>query len=108
MICTSVIPCLSRDLAKSNKNVSMFLLLSWLFWSFLKIWLFSKMEDKQDTFSQLFNSTTKVTIFFKKPGYLDLKVKTNLTADTYQRQFQQKPCFGGKIVAFWTVSWGQR
>ena len=34
--------------------------------------------------------TNKVTIFRKSSGYFDYKMRTNLTADTHGRSFQQK------------------
>ena len=38
----------------------------------------------------------------------DQTIKTNLTADTYRRLFQQKTVFFVEnIVAFWTVFWGK-
>ena len=65
MICTSVIPCLSSGLAKNNKIISMFVLLSRLFYHFESLALFSKMGNKpctkavkQDVISQFFKGTT--------------------------------------------------
>ena len=65
MIYTSVIPCLSSGLAKNNKDMSMFVLFSWLFGHFQSLALISRMGDnlytkavKQDVFSQFFKGTT--------------------------------------------------
>ena len=67
----------------------------------LKVWLVFKMGgggDKpytkavnQDIFSQFFKSTTKITIFSKKPGYFKDKPNSRHTSKT----FQQKLCFFG-------------
>ena len=71
---------LVSGLAKINKIMSMFVnvLFSRLFGHFGCLTFLKKMGDKlytkvviQDIFSQFFKSTTKVTIFSKKPGYLD-------------------------------------
>ena len=49
MICTSVMLCLSTDLAKSDKIMSMFVPFSRLFWPFLKFGFFPKWGDKPYT-----------------------------------------------------------
>ena len=62
MICTIVMPCLSSDLAKNNKMMSMFVLFSRLFKSFS---FFSKMggqtlhqSSQAGCFSQFLRDTT--------------------------------------------------
>ena len=81
-----MIPCLSSDLAKNNKIMSMFVLFSRILGrSFCKFDFFRKWGGggggkggkpytkavKQDIFSQFFKSTTKVAFFSENPGYFD-------------------------------------
>ena len=49
MICTSVMPFLSSALAKNNKIMSIFVLLSRLFWPFCKFAFSSKMGRQPHT-----------------------------------------------------------
>ena len=70
MVCTSEIPCLSSGLAKNNKIMSMFVLISWLFGYFESLAFFSKSGGnkavlvKQDVSSQFFKGTTIKKQFF--------------------------------------------
>ena len=64
MICTSVVPCLSRGLAKNNKMTSMFVLFSRLFCHFKSLAFFSKMggqtlhqSSQEGCFSQFLKGT---------------------------------------------------
>ena len=77
MICTSVMLCLSTDLAKNDKIMSMFVLFFWLFGHF-EVWLLfqnggTNLTPKQSNmiFESIFERyNNKVTIFQKSQAIL--------------------------------------
>ena len=81
MIRTSVIPCLSTGLAKSDKIMSMFYYFHCSFGHFESL-AFSKWGDKPYTTAvkHFFERYNKVTIFQKSPAILTKKMRTKLNS----------------------------
>ena len=76
MMCTGVIPCVSSGLAKNINIMSMFVLFSWLFWSFESLTSLKKMgvgskpcTKAHRTFLVNFSKIQQKFFFSKKPGY---------------------------------------
>ena len=112
-----VVPCLSSGLTKINKIISMFVLFFPGFLTILKVWLFFSKNGgvkphtkavKQDDSSQ-FLKVQQLSQFFKKTlGYLENKVRTNLTLDGCRRLFNEKLCFCGKHCGFFDYFLGTK
>ena len=88
--------------------MSMFVLFPRLFWRFCKFGLFGDKPYtkavKQDVLVN-FSRVQKLSNNFSKRVAIIKKVRTNLTAGTYQNFSNKKLYFGEKVVAFWIVLW---
>ena len=109
------LPCLSNSLDKNTNILSMFVLFSLLFspcWMFGCFRKWGNISQKQSNrmFSVNISKVQQLrNIFATNSGYFDYILRTNLTADTYVRHFKIKLYFcGKKIMALWTIFWGQR
>ena len=98
-LCTSVIPCLSSGLAENNKLCPCLSYFPGIFGHFQKLAFFRKWgvkpyikRVKNYAFTQFFNVPQLSDNFSKMRGCFDLKVRTNLTTNTYRRLFQQELC----------------